>query len=112
MPDEAGGSFSNLCERRLAFELSQHRAPEQATRSLIHRYFHPHLFAVFWNCFVKSDIKLYRVMDAACQPGSVGFITCPQLAEVFQGVGLKLSSVEIELLATGNILNQNPKAKI
>jgi len=36
-PDEAGGSFSNLCERRLAFELSQHRAPEQATRSLIHR---------------------------------------------------------------------------
>lgn len=37
VPDEAGGTFSNLCERRLAFELSQHLAPEQATRSLIHR---------------------------------------------------------------------------
>jgi hypothetical protein len=37
VPDEAGGSFSNLCERRLAFELAQHPAPEQATRSLIHR---------------------------------------------------------------------------
>lgn len=37
-PDEAGGTFSNLCERRLAFELAQHKAPEQATRSLIHRY--------------------------------------------------------------------------
>lgn len=38
VPDEQGGTFSNLCERRLAFELSQHRTPEQATRSLIHRY--------------------------------------------------------------------------
>ena len=38
VPDEHGGTFSNLCERRLAFELSQHRTPEQATRSLIHRY--------------------------------------------------------------------------
>jgi hypothetical protein len=37
VPDEHGGTFSNLCERRLAFELSQHRTPEQATRSLIHR---------------------------------------------------------------------------
>ncbi len=35
--DETGGTFSNLCERRLAFELSQHLTPEQATRSLIHR---------------------------------------------------------------------------
>ena len=40
-------------------------------------------------------------MDAASRPGSIGFITCPQLAEVFHGVGLKLSPVEIELLATG-----------
>jgi len=40
-------------------------------------------------------------MDAASRPGNIGFITCPQLAEVFQGVGLKLSGVEIELLATG-----------
>ena len=37
VPDEHGGTFSNLCERRLAFELTQHRTPEQATRSLIHR---------------------------------------------------------------------------
>jgi hypothetical protein len=37
VPDEHGGTFSNLCERRLAFELSQHRTPEQTTRSLIHR---------------------------------------------------------------------------
>ena len=40
-------------------------------------------------------------MDAASRPGNIGFVTCPQLAEVFQGVGLKLAGVEIELLATG-----------
>ena len=81
VPDEAGGSFSNLCERRLAFELSQHPAAEQATRSLIH-----------------------RVMDASCVPQNVGFVTCPQLSEIFHSVGLKLSPVEIELLATGNVV--------
>ena len=29
--------FSNLCERRLVFELSNHSNPSQATRALIHR---------------------------------------------------------------------------
>lgn len=41
-------------------------------------------------------------MDAASRPENVGFITCPQLSEVLHGVGIRLSPVEIELLATGN----------
>jgi hypothetical protein len=52
VPDELGGSFSNLCERRLVFELSQHLAPEQATRSLIHRYcllLECAAFCLFWK---------------------------------------------------------------
>ena len=40
-------------------------------------------------------------MDAAAKPGSLGFVTVPQLAEVFDSVKLRLSPVEIELLATG-----------
>jgi hypothetical protein len=40
-------------------------------------------------------------MDASCKPDSLGFVTVPQLAEVFHSVGLRLSPVEIELLATG-----------
>ena len=31
------GTYSNLCERRLAFELTNHPTPEQATNALIHR---------------------------------------------------------------------------
>jgi hypothetical protein len=40
-------------------------------------------------------------MDAAAQPNAVGFVTCPQLSAIFDGVGLHLSPPEIELLATG-----------
>jgi hypothetical protein len=42
-------------------------------------------------------------MDASSQEENLGFITCPQLSEVFHSVGLKLAPVEIELLATGEI---------
>lgn len=57
------------------------------------------------TCLVFFFPFLYNsVMDAASRPGCIGFITCPQLAEVFHGVGLKLSPVEIELLATGAFL--------
>lgn len=42
-------------------------------------------------------------MDAASHPENVGFITCPQLSEVLHGVGIRLSPVEIELLATGAV---------
>jgi hypothetical protein len=44
-------------------------------------------------------------MDASCKPDSLGFVTVPQLAEVFHSVGLRLSPVEIELLATGERCN-------
>lgn len=43
-------------------------------------------------------------MDASCQPDNLGYVTVPQLAEVFHSVGLRLSPVEIELLATGTDL--------
>jgi type II secretory pathway component PulF len=43
-------------------------------------------------------------MDASCKPDSLGFVTVPQLAEVFHSVGLRLSPVEIELLATGGFV--------
>lgn len=42
-------------------------------------------------------------MDAASHPDNVGFITCPQLSEVLHGVGIRMSPVEIELLATGTV---------
>jgi hypothetical protein len=35
--DIGGGSFSNLCERRLVFELSSHSNPAEATSLLIHQ---------------------------------------------------------------------------
>src|SRR4051812_41393667 len=57
---EAGNeSFSNLCERRLAFELCSHPTPEHAVNALIH-----------------------RVIDESGRKGSNGYITCPQLCSV------------------------------
>lgn len=35
--DPLGGTFSNLCERRLVFELSSHPRPAEVTSLLIHK---------------------------------------------------------------------------
>jgi hypothetical protein len=72
------GTFSNLCERRLAFELSTHPTPEEAINALIH-----------------------RVIDVSERKGGQGFITCPQLGDVIRSIGLSMSAKEVEVLATG-----------
>eukprot|EP01034_Spumella_vulgaris_P022749 gene22749-28907_t len=75
-------SLSNLCERRLAFELTNLKAPEQAVSALIH-----------------------RVMHASSHPKnapSVGFVSCAQLGDALSSVGIvSMAPREIEVLATG-----------
>lgn len=70
------GTYSDLCERRLVFELSNHPSPSQATRSLIHR-------------ISESSAK------------GKGFLTLAQLGDVFRSVDLRMSSAEVESLALG-----------
>ena len=79
--NEVGGTFSNLCERRLAFELAAQRHPEEATRNLIN--------------------GIVRVSKRASGQGGLGYITMQGLIEVLASVGLGLTKPEVEILATG-----------
>ena len=78
--DEHGvGSFSNLCERRLVFELSNAVNPSQAARSLISRI---------------VDVSRGRSKNP-------GYISVPQLSDVITSVGLHMARQEVEVLASG-----------
>eukprot|EP01038_Epipyxis_sp_PR26KG_P004635 gene4635-6514_t len=70
--------LNGLCERRLAFEISSHPKPENATRALIN-----------------------RAMEISGRSTHPDFIKIPQLVDVIQSVGLKMSAAEIEILASG-----------
>lgn len=74
-----GDSLSSLCERRLAFELNSHPAPEQATRSLVH-----------------------RVMEVTGKKGDGVYISAKHLSDVIASVGLKMAPKEIEMICSGN----------
>ncbi len=93
----AAESFSNLCERRLAFELSTHPTPEQATNALIHRC----------DGHLPTSVTSYdlifqcRVVEVSGRKNGNGYITCPQLHDVIASVGLTMSPREVEVLATG-----------
>lgn len=86
VPNEVGGTYSNLCERRLAFELSSHPAPEQATRSLIHRVI---------------EVSNQGQMNIDGKTTGTGFVTVPQLKDVIASVGLRMTDKEIALLSVG-----------
>ena len=73
------GSFSNMCERRLCFEISNHPSPSQASRSLIHRII---------------DVSKNRSKN-------MGYISVPQLSDALSSVGIKMSKEEVEVLASG-----------
>ena len=56
----------------------------------------------FTLCLVSVSAVPCRVMDVASKSDEEGFITCPDLHQIFSSVGVKLSDPEVELLATGN----------
>eukprot|EP01033_Poteriospumella_lacustris_P002265 gene2265-1656_t len=86
-PDEAGGNFSNLCERRLVFELANQPNPYNATNEFLARV---------------VDVA-EKNLAMAKDPAKVGglFISVKQLMEIMMHSRLSLSAKEVEVLASG-----------
>lgn len=99
------GSFSDLCERRLVFEIMNHRHPVETFRSLLHTVMDTARSNGRGN---RLDGQAPALIDAdpACVPPAPndvhnGFITATQLLHISRQLGLTLSLAEIELIAAG-----------
>ena len=71
------GTFSDLCERRLAFELQCHPSPSQAAKNMVH-----------------------KLMDNCKREGS-DYISIAKLHDIISSVGLRMARAEVEILASG-----------
>lgn len=71
------GTFSDLCERRLAFELQSHPSPSQAAKNMVH-----------------------KLMDC-CKREKNDYISIPKLHDIISSVGLRMARAEVEILASG-----------
>jgi len=71
------GTFSDLCERRLAFELQCHPNPSQAAKNMVHK--------LMDNCKREGD----------------NYISIAKLHDIISSVGLRMARAEVEILASG-----------
>lgn len=97
--NELGGSFSNLCERRLAFELASHPNPIEATKLLIERAQQLGLKNK------EKELKEMKLTNKDEKPkidkSGRTYLTVPQLTNLVESLKLNISQKEVEVLATG-----------